>query len=188
MSTTVNGSGGRGIPEHNGSLEAYLCLEDVQVSMDSYMQDFQTHLLPAIKPGWAGVELDSKVFDSGITNKLVAIFNRRKGLKSSREDVVLIRINGVGTDKFISRTDELVCILALNRVGLSPPVYARLRNGLCYGYIPGRQLAVGEVREEGMSRKIARLMARLHCVEIPRHFQGRRPQVWAKVREGGRDD
>lgn len=185
MSATLNGDTKNC---HNGTTittatrpDTFLCLEGVQVSLDTYLEDFRTHLLPVVKPSWEGVELDSKVFDSGITNKLVAIFSKKKGLKNSGEDVVLLRINGVGTDKFICRTDEVISISTLHRAGLCPPVFAKLGNGLCYGYIPGRQMELGEVREERMGGKVARLMARLHRVEIPRHFEGREPQVWAKV-------
>ena len=158
------------------------------VGRESYLQDFQTHLLPLVRPSWRGVELGCKIFDTGITNMLIAIFDKSKGLKESRSDVILVRVNGTGSEKVINREDELACIVTLHRAGLSPPVHAKFCNGLCYGFFPGRQVGVAEVREEEMSGKIARLMARLHSVQIPQHFKGRRPQVWAKVRgrEGGR--
>ena len=195
MSVVYNGAGaprsaalkshtdGGAMTNTNGSTPGghYLGLEGVQVSLDSYMDDFKSHLLTAVRPAWLGRELDSKVFDTGITNKLVAIFLKEKGLKKSREDVVLLRINGVGTEKFISRSDEVVCMTSLHNARLCPPVYALLGNGLCYGYFPGDQVGVAQVREEGVSGKIARLLARLHCVEVPVEFEGREPQVWAKV-------
>lgn len=159
----------------------YLRLQDVVVQQDTYMDDFRTHLLPAIRPSWKDLTLDSKVFDSGITNALVAIFDKEKGLDKSRENVILVRINGIGSEIIIDRVDELVCLVELNKVGLFPPVYAEFSNGLCYGYYPGRQVGVAEVREEGICRKIAGVLARLHCVEIPRHFQGRGPVMWGKV-------
>lgn len=164
----------------------YLSLDQVTINVDSYIEDFKSHLLPVIKPSWKDVELDSKVFDSGITNTLVAIFDKNKGIKKSREDVILVRMNGMGTEKVISRADELVCFVTLHQAGLCPPLYARLGNGLCYGFFPGRQLRVTEVSEQEMSRKIACLLARLHCVEVPQHFEGRKPQVWVKVRKRAR--
>jgi hypothetical protein len=156
-------------------------LDHVVVNIGSYMTDFHEHLLPLIRPTWKGVELGSKVFDSGITNFLVAVFEAAKGLKGSGEDVVLVRINGTGSEKVINRTDELECVMTINKAGLCPPIYAKLRNGLCYGFCPGRQVGMTEVREEEISTKIACLLARLHAVEIPQHFQGREPQLWAKV-------
>lgn len=101
------------IQKDRGKKEAeasYLYLDQVTVSIDSYMDDFRTHLLPVIKPSWKDTELDSRVFDSGLTNTLVAIFDKHKGLKKSREDVILLRMNGIRTEKIISRADELVCL------------------------------------------------------------------------------
>ena len=165
----------------NGVAEkSWLYLDDVEIGVNSYMEDFNKHLLGFVKPEWVGVELESKIFDTGITNMLVAIYQKEKGLRESREDVVLLRVNGMGTERLIDRTDEIICILTLHKVGLCPPLYAQLKNGLCYGFLPGRQMGVAEVREEVVSGKIAKLMARLHHVDIPHHFQGRRP-AWEKV-------
>ena len=162
----------------------YKCLEGVEVNSGTYMTAFSTHLLPAIRPSWKGKELDSKVF-AGLTNFLVAIFDKKKGLEESREDVVLVRMNGSGSERFINRTDEIECLATLSKVGLCPSIYARFGNGLCYGYFPGRQLHMKEVGEEVMSGKIARLLARLHCVKLPQHFQGRPPELWIRVRGRG---
>ena len=164
--------------------DPYISLDDLEIKQDTYLEDFRTHLLPAIRPAWKDQPLDSKVFDSGITNALVAIFLKEKGLKGSRDDVILVRMNGIGTEIIIDRTDELVCLVELNKVGLFPPVHAKFRNGLCYGFYPGRQVGVAEVREEGISKKIACVLARLHCVDIPQHFRGRGPVLWRKVRGG----
>ncbi len=173
--------------QERGDLQPNSCnsMEDVVVNQDTYMEDVRTHLLLAIRPSWKDLALDSKVFDSGITNALVAIFDKEKGLEGSRDDVILVRINGIGTEIIINRTDELVCLVELHKVGLFPPVYAKFKNGLCYGFYPGRQVGVTEVREEGMSGKIAGVLARLHCVEIPRHFHGRGAIIWEKVKNWG---
>ena len=53
----------------------------------------------------------------------MAIFDREKGLKNSREDVVLLRINGLGTGAFINRKDEIVTIIFLHRVGLGTSIF-----------------------------------------------------------------
>ena len=160
----------------------YLHLENVEIGVSTYLEDFKTYLLPFIRPEWSGIELDNKVFDTGVTNILVAIFNKEKGLRESREDVVLVRVNGAKTENIVDRDDEVVFYQTLNRAGFCPPLYARLKNGLCYGFFPGRQLSLAEAREWKMCRKITRLLACLHCMEIPEHFQGRKPQLWAKVR------
>lgn len=159
----------------------HLRLPGVHIGLKTYLDDFKRHLLPDVKPKWADLELDYKVFDTGITNFLVAIFDKSRGLHGSGDDVVLLRINGAGTELIIDRVDEIESILLMNEGGMSKPLYAVLGNGLCYGYAPGRQLAVSEVSDEVISVKIARLMARVHSLEIKQHFQGRQPQVWAKV-------
>ena len=161
--------------------KSYSNLEGVVIRRDTLMDDFRTHLLPLIRPSWRDLTLDIKVFETGITNALVGIFEKSRGLKGSRDDVILIRINGIGTEIIINRTDELVCLDELHKAGLFPPVYAKFANGLCYGFFPGRQVGVAEVREEWMSKKIAGVLARLHCVEIPDHFKSRGVLMWDKV-------
>jgi len=160
----------------------WLYLKNVVVGSETYLADFRTRLLPTVRPEWSSKELEVKKFDSGITNTLVAIFLKERGLVHSRDDVVLLRMNGIGSERIIDRMDELHCMHLLHQVGLGPPVYAQLSNGLCYGFLPGRQMGLEEVREEGVVKKVAMVMASLHRVEIPEHFQGRKPQLWAKVR------
>ena len=156
-------------------------LPEVELGPDTYFEDFKAHLLPLVRPKWREEGLDVKVFDEGISNKLVAIFEREKGLRKSGEDVVLLRVNGVGTEAFIDRRGEIITMISLNRAGLGPPIYCQLRNGLCYGFMPGRNLRVDEVREEKMMARIIRTMVQLHAVEIPSHFSSREPILWKKI-------
>ena len=160
---------------------SWKCLPKVEIGVDTYLEDFKTHLLSLVRPKWRPEGLGVKVFDEGITNKLVGIFDKEKGLKNSREEVVLLRINGLGTSAFINRTDEIVTIMCLNQAGLTPPVYYQLKNGLCYGFTPGRNVSVDEVREEKMMRRIVRTMVKLHALEIPAHFRDSQPVVWQKM-------
>ena len=164
------------------SVRPWLYLDKVELSSNSCLEDFERDLLPLARPQWRGKELAVNVFNSGITNNLMAIYLKEKGFVESREEVVLLRVNGEGSEKLVDRIDELHCMLTLNEFGLGPPLYAQLNNGLCYGFFPGRQLEVTEVTEQKVWRKVAELMAALHVVNIPDHFQKRKPQVWAKVR------
>ena len=157
------------------------CLPDLELGFDTYLEEFKSHLLSFVRPKWQPEKLQVKVFDDGITNKLVAVFDRERGLKGSREDVVLLRINGLGTSAFIDRKDEIVTMICLNRAELVPPVYCQLKNGLCYGFTPGVPLSVDDVRDEKMIRRIIRTMATLHSLEIPSHFEDSPPVVWQKV-------
>ena len=144
----------------------WLYLKDVVVGLSTYLEDFRTHLLHVVRPEWRGKELDVKVFDSGITNTLVspipwyhqylgitntlvALYLKEKGLASSGGEVVLLRMNGTGSEKIIDRSDELNSMQLLHKAGLGPPIHAQLSNGLCYGFLPGRQMDLEEVRSEG---------------------------------------
>ena len=157
------------------------CLPDLELGFDTYLEEFKSNLLSFVRPKWHLDSLQVKVFDGGISNKLVAIFDRERGFKNSREDVVLLRINGLGTSEFIDRKDEVVTMICLHRAGLVPPVYCQLKNGLCYGFMPGRALTVDDVRDERMMKRIIRTMTRLHSLEIPVHFRDRPPVVWQKM-------
>ena len=61
-------------------------------------------------------------------------------------------------------------------------MYAQLKNGLCYGFCPGRRLEIKEATEDWtIMEKIACLTAKLHSLEIPPHFSGREPFLWMKI-------
>lgn len=156
----------------------------LELNLDTYRDIFYSHILPLVKPEWRAEELEYHVFESGVTNTLVAFYQRHLGLQNSGKDVVLLRIDGKGTEKIINRTDEVITILSLSQRGLCPPLYAQLENGLCYGYSPGRRLKVHETSSNyAIMRKIARAMAELHSMEIPRHFKDREPFLWMKIAE-----
>ena len=156
-------------------------LPDLELGFDTYLEEFKSHLLSFVRPKWHPDNFQVKVFEGGISNKLVAIFDRERGFKNSREDVVLLRINGLGTSSFIDRTDEIITMIHLHHAGLVPPVYCQLKNGLCYGFMPGRTLTVDDVRDERMMKRIVCTMTRLHSQEIPVHFRDRPTLVWQKM-------
>lgn len=160
----------------------YLSLE---LHSDNYRDIFNSQILPLVKPEWQAEDLEYHVFESGVTNTLIAFYQKRLGLQNSTgEDVVLLRVNGEGTEKIINRTDEVVTILSLNRAGLCPPLHAQLKNGLCYGYSPGRRLKVHETSSNiAFMRRIAGVIAKLHSMEIPSHFKDREPFLWLKISE-----
>ena len=151
----------------------------ITLGLESYLEDFKTHILPVVRPKWNGDQLKHTVFDVGLTNKLVAIWDTKS---LDKGDKVLLRINGEGTDIFIDRTDEIIIMLLLNRNGLYPPVYVQLENGLCYGFAKGRNVLLEEVRSDPlMAMKIARAVARFHAVELPELFRDRKPVIWAQI-------
>ena len=58
--------------------------------------------------------------------------------KTGDAEPVLIRVYGHGTNLIIDRHREFISHLILNSIGLAPPVFARFKNGLVYGYLDGR--------------------------------------------------
>lgn len=151
---------------------------------DSYRETFYSRILPRVRPHWKPEDLAYHIFESGVTNTLVAFYQRELGLHNSGDDVILLRINGEGTDQIINRTDEVVTILSLQKEGFCAPLLAQLANGLCYGFCPGRRLKVHETSSNTViMRKIAGMMARLHTVEVPSYFKEREPFLWFKIAE-----
>ena len=90
-----------------------------------------------------------QVFTEGYTNTLIGCRLRED---ASREDVVLIRIYGRGTEVMIDRDQERNAMAALHRVGLGSPVYCQFDNGIAYGFQPGHMLNPDSVRQPHMQR------------------------------------
>jgi len=158
-------------------------LSDIEFNRDNYKQNF-AQILPLIKPQWKPDRLAFHVFESGVTNTLVAVYPNGVTLNeaASEDEVVLLRINGEGTERIINRVDEVVAMLCFNQAGFCAPVHAQLKNGLCYGFCPGRRLEIKEATEDwSVMEKIACLTAKLHSLEIPPYFTGREPFLWLKI-------
>ena len=119
------------------------------------VEDFQRHVLPRARPDWSRELLRHRVFEEGVSNKLVGFFQEG----APEETAVLVRVNGEGRELVVDGETEVLVMLTLHRAGLCPPLYLVTENALCYGYIPGRaltgremqvrdlQLAVGYVKE-----------------------------------------
>lgn len=106
---------------------------------------FTTHILPLVRPAWKDTPVYTKVFTEGITNVLLGFYVSREGSREET-DMVLLRMNGEGTDSFLDRRLEILVMLSLHQAGLVPPLYLQLTNGLCYGYIPGQPFTVDDMQ------------------------------------------
>ena len=137
----------------------------VTINPSSILQDIKKYLLPNCKPDWNGQPLKTKVFEDGITNTLLGVY-----VDGYFDQMVLVRINGDNTEKFIVRDFEIASLISLNREGLSPPVYCEFNNGICYGYEPGRMVDLDEVADLMTARHIAKCFAHLHNTLIPKCF------------------
>lgn len=156
-------------------------LPEVEIDADSFLASFKKQLLSLVRPKWQPDSVATRIFEDGTTNKLVAIYDTNKGFEQSGKDVLLVRINGAGTEAYVDRDSELLTMALLHKSGMSPPLYYQLKNGLCYGFIPGKQLDVMDLQDELMMRRIAQAMVRLHLLELPTHFTKREPVLWERM-------
>lgn len=132
--------------------------------LDLYVKSDQLHeaavqITRRIKTSWPSSSIQVKTYTDGITNRLLGCY-----LPESPDEVVLIRVYGEKTELFIDRKIEIRNMLIMHQAGLSPPLYCSFKNGICYGYTPGRVLDLQMVRDEQISRLIAEKLAQMHLV------------------------
>ena len=82
-------------------------------------------------------------FKDGITNKLVGCYQ-----KPDQTDIVLVRVNGEGTETIIDREAEIRTFQLLSTAKCGPPLYAVFDNGMAYGFFHGQPLDEKIVRDE----------------------------------------
>ena len=90
-----------------------------------------------------------QVFTDGISNKLVGC--SLHGDKA-KQDMVLVRVYGQNTELIIDRAAELVNMVVLHAAGCSKPLYAKFKNGIAYGFVPGECLDEMTVRDNHVAR------------------------------------
>ncbi|KAI8329311.1 kinase-like domain-containing protein [Chlamydoabsidia padenii] len=103
------------------------------------------------------------------------------------KESVLVRAYGKGSERIIDRRQEIINIITLSRQGLAPPLYARFRNGLIYGFIEGRVSQVDDLGNPKMAKWIATRLAQWHKVDLPsllpsKHHQKRNQKLWTTMR------
>ena len=114
------------------------------------VKEFQAHVMPLVRPEWRPELLRHRVFEDGVTNKLMGFFqDAGKSPTTAADDdaaAVLVRVNGEGREFVVDGDTEILVMLTLHKAGLSPPLYLTTENALCYGYIPGRALTGSEMQ------------------------------------------
>ncbi|KAL1920604.1 uncharacterized protein VTP21DRAFT_981 [Calcarisporiella thermophila] len=121
----------------------------------------------AFFPSWRPEELDFYQCKDGITNKLVKVTRKETG------ECVLVRAYGRNSEIIIDRGQEIMNIVCLSNLELAPPLFGRFKNGLVYGYIPGRIFSVDDMAEAQKSALVARRLAQWHKVKLPIERQSR---------------
>lgn len=131
------------MPEYTVDLESNLCNDFTQIKS----------LLVKIFPAW-NTDIKVKQLTGGITNMLLSC--------THGENTLLMRVYGQGTNLIIDRNREFVSHLVLNSLHLAPPMHARFRNGLIYGFFPGRSLEPHEMSHPALYPLIAQKLGQLH--------------------------
>lgn len=130
---------------------------DLERSEDNEYCEVKGLLSKIFPQTWVDVtKIQIKRVTGGITNMLLSC------TYSGTDDTVLMRVYGNGTNLIIDRHREFVLHLVLNSLDLAPAVHARFRNGLVYGFLPGRSLETEELQSEGLYPSIAQQLGNWH--------------------------
>ena len=131
---------------------------------------FQASVLAVCKlllPGWSGVtEIQITTIPGGITNDLRMVVPA-SGDSSSEPKTVVLRVFGIGTEKFLDRIVETDALHELNAAGFGAKCLGVFSNGRIEEYLQNvRPLSHTEMGTPGMTKNIANLVARFHKVSV----------------------
>ena len=146
----------------------------VPIESDSSNLTEAVRVVLSVRPEWDKNNLKWKFFTDGITNKLVGFWQGE-----SREDTVLIRIYGEGTDRIIDRKVEVENMLKLQSMGLGAKLYATFTNGLCYEFIHGELLDQTSMLDPKVYGEVAKRISRLHSLPAP--SETNTPCLWERL-------
>ena len=106
----------------------------IDIASDVSLAAGAKEVLIRLRPQWR--EVRWKTFTDGITNKLIGGWEEGK-----KEDMVLVRVYGQGTDMIIDREGEMKNMARMQGIGLGGKLYAAFNNGICYQFLAGEVLS-----------------------------------------------
>lgn len=118
------------------------------------VKELLVQVFPAVS---SPAEISVRQLTGGITNMLLSCKH------VPLDFTVLMRVYGQGTNLIIDRHREFVLHLVLNSLNLAPPIYARFKNGLVYGFLPGRLLQPAELQDPRLYPLIAQQLGIWHA-------------------------
>jgi len=145
----------------------------IPVESENLLLNAAMDVVLSVRKQWRKEQLQFKFFTDGITNKLVGFWN------DSKEDTLLIRIYGEGTDRIIDRKVEVQNMLKLQSIGMGAKLYATFTNGLCYEFIHGELLNQTSMLDPVVYREVAKTMARVHSLLPPDNTKS--PCLWSRL-------
>lgn len=80
---------------------------------------------------------------------------------------VLLRIYGEGLDVFFDRSQEIRTFESLSKLGYGPKLLAQFPKGRIEEFIHARTLSAADLRDAGISARIAAKMREFHCLDMP---------------------
>ncbi|CAM9340075.1 unnamed protein product [Ectocarpus sp. 8 AP-2014] len=143
------------------------------VSLSEHVKLAALRALRATTPGWRDSENDHerreemasgfsmRALTGGMTN---AVFRCSK--PGGKNQTVLVRSYGKGTEMFFSREVELRAFKLLAERGFGPDLLATLGDGRVEQFLEGRALGAMDMRKPAISTLIARRMSELHGLDI----------------------
>ncbi|CAL8129599.1 unnamed protein product [Orchesella dallaii] len=132
------------------------------VRENNFIED-SLEVIRVIRPQWIkerdnnGIEIKSKIFTDGITNKLIGF-----SLATNPKDVVVIKLYGANTELMINRQAEIDTMTLLHENKCGPQLYALFENGIAYEFIHGVTLTMETCRSSKVYPIVAAEMARVH--------------------------
>nr|XP_002130004.1 ethanolamine kinase 1 isoform X1 [Ciona intestinalis] len=135
-------------------------------------------ILKLVRPEWDIENITLKVFSNGITNKMFGFHHLE-----NKDDTVLVRINGNGTEIFLDRKAEVENFEILHEHNCAPILYCIFNNGLAYQFIKGVTLTTESVRQETVFRLVGKEMAKMHKIPLSAADRASEPQTFKLCRK-----
>ncbi|KAI1123700.1 ethanolamine kinase [Nemania abortiva] len=128
-------------------------------------------LINAIRPEWKNApgEIRIERLVGGIPNAMLKISKKAPGKTQVEIDqaAVLLRANGDEPKVLVNRDLEAYTHEMLAERNLAAPLFARFKNGLLYGYVPGRVCQVQDLAQEEVWGSVASKLGEFHA-RMPR--------------------
>ncbi|XP_077994303.1 ethanolamine kinase 1-like [Glandiceps talaboti] len=117
-------------------------------------------IMKHIRPDWKTDSIQFKVFTGGITNRMYGCH-----LPADECNMVLLRVNGEGSELTIDRAKEIETFQILFKAKCGAELYCIFNNGLCYQFMPGNIVDSDSVRADFIFPMIAHKMAKMHVMK-----------------------